>query len=478
MSIKNIFFKQYFETNDDCQRLRTETLKGKFHICPLRSISWMVFLGCLEGVVEDWKDQLNRHRTHYEALRSQFMVDPGSSKDFDPNIHNPLSQDESSVWNQHFQNQDLKKEINQDIVRTYPEKDFFQEQKVREVMLNVLFIFARNNPTVSYRQGMHEILAPLLYVLHSEKVPKSEVDSNELWSIILDEYYLEHNAFLLFDGIMQNVKHWFVTSGTVSRVIGDDTQAGLPSNPVVRKSHYIFHVLLKEKDPQLYEHLETLQIEPQLYALRWIRLLFGREFHLDDLINLWDGLFAHSRTLELVDHICVAMLIYIREQLIGSDNPTCLKRLFKYPPVEDVQSFITKAINLMNKIGADIPNPNLNSNPNLNLNLNTNTTTITTATNTNQSLNQIKKSQQTNTNIAKPEDLIQTIDQLTKKQSHCAERLERIVFVIQKELLTSPNSTLTDSMLLALAELKQVKDILSGLLPDDMTPLPLKNSKN
>ena len=35
-------------------------------------------------------------------------------------------------------------------------------------MLNILFCYARENPDVSYRQGMHELLAPILFVLHSE----------------------------------------------------------------------------------------------------------------------------------------------------------------------------------------------------------------------------------------------------------------------------------------------------------------------
>ena len=35
-------------------------------------------------------------------------------------------------------------------------------------MLNILFCYAKENPHVAYRQGMHELLAPLLFVLHAE----------------------------------------------------------------------------------------------------------------------------------------------------------------------------------------------------------------------------------------------------------------------------------------------------------------------
>jgi TBC1 domain family protein 5 len=47
-------------------------------------------------------------------------------------------------------------------------------------------------------------------------------------------------------------------------------------------------------------------------ARRWIRLLFGREFAFDQLLVLWDTLFAYDPTLELMDLICVAMLLRIR----------------------------------------------------------------------------------------------------------------------------------------------------------------------
>lgn len=47
---------------------------------------------------------------------------------------------------------------------------------------------------------------------------------------------------------------------------------------------------------------------------RWIRLLFGREFPFEDVLALWDKLFAEDPDLELIDMICVSMLLRIRWQ--------------------------------------------------------------------------------------------------------------------------------------------------------------------
>lgn len=72
----------------------------------------------------------------------------------------------------------------------------------------------------------------------------------------------------------------------------EDIQAEL--SPIHTMSSSIQHKRLKRADPQLYEHLKQLEIDPHLYSLRWIRLLLGREFHMEDVLLLWDAIFAQS----------------------------------------------------------------------------------------------------------------------------------------------------------------------------------------
>ena len=70
----------------------------------------------------------------------------------DPCINNPLSQAEESPWNQHFQDGELRKVIKQDVVRTFPEVEFFQSLGVRETLIDILFMYARCHPEIGYRQ--------------------------------------------------------------------------------------------------------------------------------------------------------------------------------------------------------------------------------------------------------------------------------------------------------------------------------------
>lgn len=47
---------------------------------------------------------------------------------------------------------------------------------------------------------------------------------------------------------------------------------------------------------------------------RWLRLLFGGEFSLMDLLVLWDTIFANSLKFAIVDNIFVSMLVLLRVQ--------------------------------------------------------------------------------------------------------------------------------------------------------------------
>ena len=43
-----------------------------------------------------------------------------------------------------------------------------------------------------------------------------------------------------------------------------------------------------------------------------MRLLFGREFPFQDMLMTWDLLFAEGLRLELIEFVCVAMLLRVR----------------------------------------------------------------------------------------------------------------------------------------------------------------------
>ena len=47
---------------------------------------------------------------------------------------------------------------------------------------------------------------------------------------------------------------------------------------------------------------------------RWLLVLFCRDFqHIDDVVKLWDGLFADGLDLDLIDYIFIALLLFLKD---------------------------------------------------------------------------------------------------------------------------------------------------------------------
>jgi hypothetical protein len=57
-----------------------------------------------------------------------------------------------SQWNRYFTDTELRSRITQDVIRTFPEIDFFQLPEIQSVMINILFHYARENPSIDYKQ--------------------------------------------------------------------------------------------------------------------------------------------------------------------------------------------------------------------------------------------------------------------------------------------------------------------------------------
>ncbi|XP_042875470.1 TBC1 domain family member 5-like isoform X1 [Penaeus japonicus] len=337
---------------------------GEMRASRFRSVCWRIYLGVLPGDHTQWLKVIRDERERYEDIRHRLMITPGlGDETLDPLLNNPLSQHEQSPWNQYFEDSELKKLIRQDVVRTFPEVEFFQSLRIRDLMVTVLFCYARQNPDVSYRQGMHEVLAPLIFVLHCDHQAHQhahEMDpTTNVLQEIMDEAYLEHDAYCLFEGVMKGLEPWYVVSETGSQPDPRSTLLNAqpfarpqdigPTNLLVQKLTSIHDNLLQRHDSALYSHLARLEIPPQIYGIRWIRLLFGREFSLQDLLMVWDAIFSDCQTtFPLVDFLTIAMLSFIREPLLLGDYTTCLKFLMRYPAAADVQYIIQLALHLRN----------------------------------------------------------------------------------------------------------------------------------
>ncbi|XP_059141726.1 TBC1 domain family member 5-like isoform X3 [Physella acuta] len=363
-----------FHTKDMMKKLKERAMEGELRSSRFRSLVWKIFLEVLPPSMDEWIEKTRKSRAKFEELKNRLVVNPRKAVDsVDITLNNPLSQDEESPWNKFFQDNELRLTIKQDVIRTtfgkhhwkqcFPEVEFFRGPELYEMMNDILFCYSRELAQHSYKQGMHELLAPLIFVLHCDHqafLHACEIESVlDIMKEVMDPAFLEHDAYTMFCQVMETVEPWYLsrdifynnpkTGSMRSLEIINATpfsrsQDLNPSSAIVTKLTRIQDYILKKYDPELHQHLERLEIAPQIYGIRWLRLLFGREFPMQDLLMLWDAIFGDGIGFDLVDYIFVSMLLYIREILLTNDYATCLTVLMKFPPVADVHYFVVKAI--------------------------------------------------------------------------------------------------------------------------------------
>ncbi|MCO5577119.1 hypothetical protein L7F22_030942 [Adiantum nelumboides] len=412
----------------------------------LRGLRWRVLLGVLPScptLIEALRRAAANSRRRYAELRRRLIVNPHMIEDVQKgenlNVNNPLSQDPDSIWRHYFKNTELEKTIENDLTRLYPEHgSFFQGSACQAMLKRILLVWALGHTQYGYRQGMHELLAPLVYVLHldvnhlcqvrqryedpfedsfdtlhedkpysskegrqaaSGCLPRSllnfseeneewihKVHSDDLALLEPDEFgfnlktmllgsdsygaegelgallsgrFVEHDAYSMFDALLGG------QNGEVALadyfLAANEVKTGMSS--VLEASASMYYTLVAVDTP-LYIHLVEIGVEPQFFALRWFRVLFGREFDLEMLLHLWDAIFSASHSnvakptegqelgdasttltqASFISTFAVSMILYLRSTLLAAPNATvCLQKLLSFPKHVDVRSLIENA---------------------------------------------------------------------------------------------------------------------------------------
>jgi len=171
----------------------------------------------------------------------------------------------------------MRAEIFQDVERCMPEEPYFRKPHTQRIMLDILFIFCKINQDVGYRQGMHELLAPILWVVERDAIDygnDSDLHSGSREDALLkqnlDSTYIEHDTFTLFSLIMRSAKSFYElgeadrTSSTASSGTGTPHHG---ASPIVERSKRIHEVYLAHLDPALAKHLTDIEVLPQIFLM-------------------------------------------------------------------------------------------------------------------------------------------------------------------------------------------------------------------
>ncbi|EHK47940.1 uncharacterized protein TrAtP1_000648 [Trichoderma atroviride] len=335
-----------------------------------RSVCWKVFLLSRDGDATElsWSQLLREKRELYSEDRDHFLRFIKHPESLAELTIDPLADDPKSPWNTVREDETIRAEILQDVQRL-PDEATYHEDYMQRMILDILFVYCKVNPDRGgYRQGMHELLAPILHVVEQDALDRASVsgsddenDIDELMLETIDSSFVEHDAFILFSQLMEHAQSFYEVKDvpTPAQSADGPFQPRFPeqSSAIVERSKFIHEVCLQQVDPELAAHLTSVEILPQIFLIRWIRLLFSREFPFNQFLVLWDTILAVDPSLDLVDLICCSMLLRVRWQLLESDYSVCLQLLLKYPPPDQQHgphTFVDDALYLrdhMNTLG-------------------------------------------------------------------------------------------------------------------------------
>ncbi|PFH57890.1 hypothetical protein XA68_14442 [Ophiocordyceps unilateralis] len=287
-----------------------------------RSVCWKTFIlstrAGLNQALEDGRREYGQRRSHFlnfiehpEAL-AQLAIDP-------------LTDDPESPWNTLRHDETIRNEIQQDVQRLPDEVNYHQD-RVQAMIVNILFVYCKVYPSRGGACG---------------GAGRHQPDRSCSRRSVFGRVHARGPRFVVFYELRD--------AGSPSRPSQAADAASEQLSTIVDKSRFIHEVCLCSVDEELATHLVNMEVLPQIFLIRWIRLLFSREFPFDQVLFMWDTIFAVDPSLHLIDFICCAMLLRIRWQLLEADYAVCLQLLLKYPqplPPHGPHTFIDDAIYL------------------------------------------------------------------------------------------------------------------------------------
>jgi len=232
-----------------------------------RRLQWLLWLRVIEG--EDtthWQKQVAAHRRSFgkllEACRGEGSKIPAR-------------------WRTQ-----IVADIDLDVARCFPELPDFNTQKARAELKDILLAHAEHhfsNDNFAYRQGYHELAAAMLKVCWDGCCPSDSSGTPSAMAELCSEESCAADAWAMFETLLHtyHLADMFEQSDAVH-------EGGIESRCRRIMSG------LRKVDPDLLREISRWGIAPHVLLLRWVRLLFVREFSLQDVFRAWDVIFADA----------------------------------------------------------------------------------------------------------------------------------------------------------------------------------------
>ena len=365
-----------------------------------RSILYRIFLGILPyNDPGCWKEQMTKKRNEYNEKLNKLLSKSNDiipfinchalkgTKDYD-NLYKSIPEED----------RELLSLIKLDVDRTFQDLDIFHDDKVKEILCKILYVFSKDNPQPSYCQGMNEILGTLFYSFISSfrfnKFSKEEQDNNNngkitneemLYAHLVDNNYIEADLFIIYSELMSrdmtllytyNDDKYRKKEGEIKYDLKNLTLEDLEKSTesdLIKRIKKIFYIDLPTIDKEYFNFLLG-NIEPNVFLLRWLLCILDREITLKHVLWIWDCVFFYEFVeftfvkknlgdsndgkrvyrLNFLDKVCLAMIMDLKPLVVNDEQSLILIRFMKFPDEKNIRIIIKEAVDIASRFNKDI----------------------------------------------------------------------------------------------------------------------------
>ena len=392
-----IIFKEKILLNPyRLENLKKYAIKGELDKNLLRPIAWKLFLEVFpnSSSIIEWVEIISNQREEYKKkIRKFCKIEKFKGGD-------PLCDISKKKKKNNMQSEDnvLKNTINKDLDRTHQNKDLFLQNKVKNILANVLYIWSKENKDISYRQGMNELLAIIFlsiypYYFVSISKPKStkndilnylkdiDLNKDEIYIFFHDEEEIQSDLFYLFEALMKKgMKNLFdpliLTKDNPQYKLyeifpekwkNNDSDFDKPTY-VYRRCDLLIKEKLKSLDKDLYSHFKKINIDCCAFLQKWFRCIFCREFEIEKVFKIWDIVLENeyeNSNIEkysffFMESICIAMIFLVRDSVKVASEDECFVIFFNYPKINEIMDLIKLALKVDQAIKERLKGKNSN----------------------------------------------------------------------------------------------------------------------
>jgi len=353
--INDIILSLLIKDNEAVKKYSFEGLPDEMPL--LRSLVWKINMKYLSINLEKWDDYLVKKRADYSDLKDAFL----NKLKFE---YQALLDNKNDMIN--LSDLKLIEYIEKDIKRTHVYMNFFfmpskksvnvsneeiakNMEKRKEnfngvniediykknhnewetnadVMGRILYIYAKLNSDIGYVQGMNEILAPIYYCFFSEEensliypgMDDIDIQKEHDYQFIVD---VEADAFWTFSSLMEDLKLLYIKD--------KDKESGGIFDKLSTLSE-----MLKIVDKDLFNHFHKIKLDVQLFAFKWVVLLFTQDFNMPDILRLWDAILSENNRFYMIFLLCLSILKLKRKELLKADFSISINILSKIGNVD------------------------------------------------------------------------------------------------------------------------------------------------